>query len=277
MTEETISSRPRAGGRVNLSALGWWMVNALQAAFAVLWSALWISLALLASALSRGPRTALAMARRIWAPGVLWAGRVRLEVHGRGRVDFAQPHFFASNHLSWMDIPSLFTALPAPLLFVGKRELARVPFLGWYMAATGMVFVDRGRGVGAARSVAGVAERLRAGWSILSFPEGTRARDGRTQPFKSAGFQAAIESGVAVVPVAIEGADRVLPAGGFRPRPGVIRVILGEPIPTAGLAREARADLARRTEQRVRELLSGGMLPARDAPCRAASPVDPPR
>jgi hypothetical protein len=41
-------------------------------------------------------------------------------------------------------------------------------------------------------------------------------------------------------------------------------VILGEPIPTAGLAREARADLARRTEQRVRELLAGGMLAARD-------------
>jgi len=238
-------------------ALGWWLVNALQAVLGALWSVLWISLALLVSAATREPRLALAMARRIWAPGMLRIGWMRVEVHGRERLDFGQPHFFASNHLSLIDIPSLFTALPVPLLFVGKRELARVPFLGWYMAATGMVFVDRGRGIGAARSVAGAAERLRAGWSVLSFPEGTRARDGRTQPFKSAGFQAAIDSGVPVVPVAIEGSGRVLPPDGFRPRPGIIRVILGPPIPTAGLARDARADLARRTELSVRELLAG--------------------
>jgi 1-acyl-sn-glycerol-3-phosphate acyltransferase len=262
MSDETTSS---AAGPI-VPALGWWLVNVLQAVLGALWSVLWISLALLVSAATRGPRLALAMARRIWAPGMLRIGGMRVEVLGRERLDFGEPHFFASNHLSWIDIPSLFTALPVPLLFVGKRELARVPFLGWYMAATGMVFVDRGRGIGAARSVAGVAERLRAGWSVLSFPEGTRARDGRTQPFKSAGFQAAIESGVPVVPVAIEGADRVLPPDGFRPRPGVIRVILGRPIPTAGLAGDARADLARRTEQSVRELLAGagrGELSAR--------------
>jgi len=257
-----LASRLGAAAR----AVAWWLLNAAQAVFLVVWSVGWISLALLVAAVARRPTVPLALARRAWAPGLLRIAGVRLEVEGRERVDFRQPHLFAANHLSWIDVPSLFSALPTPLLFLGKRQLARVPFLGWYMAATGMVFIDRGRGTGAARGVAQAAARLRAGRSVLTFPEGTRERGRGLQPFKSAGFSAAIETGVPVVPVALEGSDRVLPAGGFRARPGVIRVRLGEPIPTAGLARDDRDDraaLARRVEERVRELLGPAAAPRR--------------
>jgi 1-acyl-sn-glycerol-3-phosphate acyltransferase len=241
--------------RVGWSETGWAVLNALQAVYILLWSALWITVALLVTALTwrRGP--ALALARRVWAPGLL-AIAVTLEVEGRERVDFSRPHLFVANHQSWADIPALFVALPVPLLFMAKRELARVPFLGWYIQAMGMVFVERSARAAGAASVGQAAERLGHGWSVLSFPEGTRSRDGRVHTFKSAGFAAAIEAGVPVVPVALEGASRIIPPGGsFRIRPGRVRVVVGEPIPTAGLARDDRAALGRQAERAVAELL----------------------
>jgi 1-acyl-sn-glycerol-3-phosphate acyltransferase len=233
---------------------GWVLVNTAQAIYFVVWSALWISIALLVTALCwrRGP--ALALARRVWAPGLLAWG-VPLVVLGSERVDFRKAHLFVANHQSWLDVPALFAGLPVPLLFIAKRELARVPFIGWYMQAMGMVFVERSARAAGAASVSQATDRLARGWSLLSFPEGTRSRDGRVHAFKSAGFAAAIEAGVPVVPIAVEGADRVLPPGGFRVRPGRIRLVVGDPIPTTGLTRDDRTALARRAQQAVVRLL----------------------
>lgn len=233
----------------------WRLINAAQVLLVSLWTAGWVSAALLVAVLTwrRGP--GLALARRVWAPGVLVVCGVRLEVTGRERVDFSRPHMFAANHQSWIDIPCLFAALPVNLLFVGKRELRQIPFLGWYMAAMGMVFVDREDRKESARVVGRSAQRLRDGWSLLTFPEGTRSLDGRPQRFKTAFFAAPIDAQAPIVPVGITGAERVLPKGGARVRPGTIRITVGDPIATRGLTRADRATLARRTQEAVEELL----------------------
>ena len=81
---------------------------------------------------------------------------------------------------------------------------------------------------------------LRAGRSLCLFPEGTRTRDGHLAPFKAGSLQAAIDAGVAVVPVALDGAGAVLPVRGFfRVRPGTIRVSIGAPIASTGRDRQA--------------------------------------
>lgn len=233
----------------------WLLINLLQGVWVVLWTAFWISAALLTRLVTRSPRPGLFLARRIWAPGILIAGPAPLEVHGLERLDLSRPYFFTANHQSFVDIPALFAALPVPLLFLGKIELARVPFVGWYMRAMGMVFIDRSDKARSARSVERITRRLREGWSLLSFPEGTRSPDGRVQRFRSATFAAAIDTGVPVVPVALEGAARVFPRSGLGARPGTIRVYIGEPIPTQGLTRDDRIDLADRTQRAVEALL----------------------
>ncbi len=234
----------------------WLLLNASQALFTVVWSALWIPSALLTAMVTRNRKAGLWYARYLWSPGLLWAAVARLEVTGGERYTPGEACFFVANHRSWLDIPALFVALPRPVLFVAKRELARVPFLGRYIAAMGMVFIDRSHRQDSARSVGAATERLRQGWSVVSFPEGTRSRDDTVRPFKTATFAAAIEAGVPVVPIAIEGAGRVLPPEGWHPRPGPIRVLIGEPIATAGLDRAGRAGLAERAQAEVEALLS---------------------
>jgi 1-acyl-sn-glycerol-3-phosphate acyltransferase len=233
----------------------WPLINLLQALYAMAWTAVWVTVALTVSLIARSRRAGLFLARHVWGPGCLWGGFARLTVEGHERVAGGGPFFFVANHQSWMDVPALFAALPLPVLFVAKQELSRVPFLGRYVAAMGMVFIDRGHRQESARSVGQATDRLRQGWSVVSFPEGTRSRDGRVQRFKTATFAAAIEAGTPVVPVALDGPRQVLPPDGFRPRPGTIRVLIGEPIPTAGLDRAERAALAERAQAEVEVLL----------------------
>jgi 1-acyl-sn-glycerol-3-phosphate acyltransferase len=223
----------------------------------MLWTAGGITVALAVCAVLRRRDPGLALARRVWAPGILLFGPVRLRVEGRERLDPSRAYFFVANHQSWVDVPALFAALPVPVLFLAKRELARTPFLGRFIESMGMVFVDRADRKESARTVRLAAERLREGWSILSFPEGTRSPDGSVQRFKTATFAAALEAGVPVVPVALEGPARILPREGFHARPGVIQLKIGEPISMTGLTRDDRAEVARRAQEEVERLLAG--------------------
>lgn len=239
----------------------WAPVNLLQFAFTLGWSAFWISVALLARLVT--PRAARArvtrfVARRIWAAGLLVGAGARLRVVGLDRLPPGGTHLFVANHSSWIDIAALYRALPIDPHFVAKRELGRVPFLGRFLRTMGMVLVDRSNLRRATDAVHAATALLAAGRSVVSFPEGTRSRDGHLAPFKSAGFGAALAAGCDVVPVALVGAGAVLPAGGFRVRPGTIEVRFGTPIPVADCAAtpSPRTALATRAHQAVAELLS---------------------
>jgi 1-acyl-sn-glycerol-3-phosphate acyltransferase len=249
-----------------VTRLLWLPVNALQLAFTLLWSAFWISLALAVHLVARSQRFQLALARWVWAPGLVYGAGARLAVRGRERLRPGRGVLFVANHSSWIDIPVLYMALRVPLCFLAKRELARVPFLGAYIRAMGMVFVDRRDPRRASASVDQAARRLAAGDSVVSFPEGTRSRDGGLGRFRSGGFGAALQAGTEVVPVAIVGAGRVLRADGFHVRPGRIEVRVGSPIPTTGLDAGSRAGLARRAQEAVRDLLASGAPQIRPGP-----------
>lgn len=234
----------------------WTVFNALQLVFTIGWSAGCITLALVVRALGGGrTHLPLRMASRLWAPGLLRGALARLRVEGLERVDWSRPHVFVANHQSIIDVCALFRALPVPLRFVLKQELASVPFIGWYARAMGMVFIERGKAHSAARSLEAAAQLLEHGANLCAFPEGTRGRGGELRAFKGGVFQAAITAQVPVVPIAIEGSGAVLPPSGFRVRPGTIRVRIGPPISTLGLQAHDRQQLARRAHAAVAELL----------------------
>lgn len=229
----------------------WLLWNSVQAVFTALWCAFWISAGLITRAVMLGnTRHALGMARWGWGPGLLWGAGAKLEVTGLEHIDRAKPCVVVANHTSMIDIAVVYAAIPVNLRFVLKRELAKVPFIGWYAWGMGMIFVDRGNTERAVASLKRAAGRLAAGANVVAFPEGTRSQDGRIKPFKKGVFVLAQEAGVDIIPVAIAGAERVLPRDGFRVRPGVIRVAIGPPIP----ARGDKLELIRAVRDRVIDL-----------------------
>lgn len=231
-----------------MKRLGWFLLNILQGMALSVWTVICVAFAALLRPL--GPDLPLHMAR-IWSTPLCWIGGVRVEVRQEAPIDWSRPHVFVLNHQSMLDIPVAFRCIPVALRFIAKRSLLFVPFLGLYMKATGMIFVDREKSAKAIASIQKAGLRIRQGASIIAFPEGTRTRDGRIQPFKKGTFMVAIEAQVPIVPMAIHGASDVLPRDSFRVRPGRVRLAIGAPIPTEGLRREDRDELIHKVRSEV--------------------------
>lgn len=239
-----------------LARAGWALFNALQFAFTLVWTAGWISLALLVRWLARSDRPPLRMAARLWAPGLMFGAGARFEVEGLDNVDWSKPCVLVANHQSVIDICALFRAVPVPLRFVLKHEMLKVPFVGYYARTMGMVFIERAARRSAVRSLRQAADRVRGGATICIFPEGTRSRDASVAPFKPGAFEVALSAGVPIVPVAMSGTGAVLPAYGFRVRPGLIRVRFGSPLQVPeGPPGEVRVQLAEQARDAVVGLL----------------------
>ncbi len=248
--------------------VGWTLLNALQLLFTVAWTASLIGPALLLRLLNGSCHWPLRMASRLWAPGLLHGAGVRLRIEGAQQIDWSKPHVLVANHQSMIDVCVLFRAVPVPLRFVLKQELARVPLVGRYARAMGMVFVERGRARSAALRLHQAVRQVQAGATLCAFPEGTRSRSGRVGPFKGGPFQVAIASKAAIVPVAIHASGDVLPAAGFRVRPGTITVRLGAPIGTADLRAGDRHALAEQARAAVTALLAQPRPPAVGSPAQ---------
>jgi len=167
--------------------------------------------------------------------------------------DGSRPAIFISNHASLFDPPLVVSTLPCRPVFVAKRELGQVPFLGWVIWLAGFIFIDRGDRRAARRSLTRAAERIRDGQSIVAFPEGTRSRDGRLLPFKKGPFSLAFEAGVPVVPFAIQGGAEILPKGTWRVRGGPYRLVMGTPLDPGTFA--SPAALREAADSAVRRLL----------------------
>jgi 1-acyl-sn-glycerol-3-phosphate acyltransferase len=140
------------------------------------------------------------------------------------------PVIFASNHESALDIWVLFRTLPRGFRFIAKQELFRLPVFGWYLKMGGHIPVDRSNRARAVASLRHAGEAVRSGTSLVVFPEGTRSRNGRVQPFKKGPFVVAQEAGVPVIPVAISGSGAITPSKVIAVYPGRIRVAAGDPI-----------------------------------------------
>jgi 1-acyl-sn-glycerol-3-phosphate acyltransferase len=230
------------------------LLNLVQAVLVAAWGALWITLAGVAMVLTLNGNVPLMMARRFWAPFHWRMNGSRMFVEPLPDLDWSKPYIFLMNHQSAMDIPCAFAALPVNIRFVAKHVLKYVPFLGWYMVMTGMIFINRSNHREAMRSLQRAGESIRSGKSILAFPEGTRSRDGLIHPFKKGPFALAIEAQVPIVPVAIEGSLQTLPHGGIGLRRHDIRVKVGQPIETKGLTSADRDALMRRVRDAVIQL-----------------------
>lgn len=169
-------------------------------------------------------------ATKFWGEQLCRRCEVEVRTRGGESVAWSEPLVVMANHQSLFDIPVLYAALPKAFGMLAKQELFRVPFFGAAMREVGCVPIDRDDRRSSRESIREAAERVRAGRSIVVFPEGTRSKDGRIQGLKKGPFHLVQLAEVPIVPVGIHGTRDVLSRDGLVVRGGTVEVAIGEPI-----------------------------------------------
>jgi 1-acyl-sn-glycerol-3-phosphate acyltransferase len=194
-----------------------------------------------------------------WSRMIVRTVGVKVHVHGAENIRAGESYVFLSTHQSYMDIPVMLGYLPAQLRIAAKREVFRIPFLGWHMRRGGHISINRGSTAEAVASLRRAAQEIQPGVSAFLFPEGTRTRDGSLQPFKKGGFKFALQTRLPVVPVTIKGTRQVLPRDSLVFRPGPVQMYLDAPIPTAPLDDRDLPALMRQVRDAMAKHFAEGM------------------
>ena len=174
-----------------------------------------------------------------------WLSGARITVEGREHLTPGRPCVYVCNHASNLDPPAIASVLPRVVIMV-KKEAFRIPLAGTAFRMVGFILVDRGT-ERAATSVSLGTERLKQGYSMLAFPEGTRGNGVEMLPFRHGVFLMAIRANALIVPITLIGLREMMPRGSFATIPGPVKFVVHPPISTDGLAESDRGALADRT------------------------------
>ena len=193
-----------------------------------------------------------------WASLYTWVNPLwPVTVTGREKIRRGETYVIVSNHLSLLDILVLHR-LFRHFKWVSKIENFRIPFIGWNMRLNRYIQLRRGERESVLQMMADCERTLRAGSSILMFPEGTRSRTGELQSFKTGAFELALRTRSPILPVVIEGTSNALPKRGFVLRGHhPIRVGVLDPIPAESFAHMSAKELAEQTRALYAEQLAG--------------------
>ncbi|KAL2271868.1 hypothetical protein VTJ83DRAFT_1239 [Remersonia thermophila] len=178
----------------------------------------------------------------------------------KGHLEKVRPAVFLGNHQTELDVLMLGCMFPKYCSVTAKASLRAVPFLGWFMALSGTVFLNRANSKDARQALAGAAEQMRTRrHSVYIFPEGTRSytKEPTLLPFKKGAFHLAVQAQVPIVPVVVANYSHVLWIKGRIFNSGRVPVKVLDPIPTTGLTAADVDDLARTTrELMLKELIA---------------------
>lgn len=189
---------------------------------------------------------------RFWGywPGMIW-GRlfclvflIPVRVNGRENIEKGRSYVMVSNHQSAYDIFSLYGHIGVKFKWMIKKEILRIPFVGWACKSAGFIFVDRESAVNSAASMKEAKSCLVGGMSLLVFPEGTRTRTGEMGRFKRGSFKIAADLGLQILPITLNGCFDVLPSGAWHVTRHPITITVHKPV-------EADANDLRGTADRV--------------------------
>lgn len=193
---------------------------------------------------------------RTWCRLIAVTAGARVQVRGLENLPRNQACVVIANHQSYLDIPALWASLPLQFRIMAKRTLFYVPFMGWFLWRAGHIPVDRDNARSAIENVRRAIDKLKAGYSIVIFPEGTRSEDGTLQDFKSGGFKIAMKAGVPVVPVTITGTAHVLKKDSLVFHAGRVEVIVDEPLDAATYNNRTLPELIARTRDCIASRLA---------------------
>jgi len=168
--------------------------------------------------------------------GVIWS-RINaiftpmlVKVTGYKHIDKERSYVIISNHQSLYDIFVIYGWLGIDIKWIMKKELAKIPGIGFGSKKVGHIFLDRSNSRVALESLNEAKRKLVNGTSVVIFPEGTRSINGQIGVFKKGAFKLALDLNLPILPITIKGSMNVLPTGTIDVRPGKISMIIHEPI-----------------------------------------------
>ncbi len=180
---------------------------------------------------------------KLWAKILLLMSNTKVEIIGKENVLRSKPQIFMANHQSDFDILIVLAHIPGQFRWIAKKELFSIPIFGAAMKTAGYIEIDRNNHEKAMQSLDEAALRIREGKSVMSFPEGTRSRDGEIKAFKQGIFHLAIKSGVPITPVSIIGSGQIMPKRSLKITPGRVKMVIGKPVDVKSYNIENRSEL----------------------------------
>jgi 1-acyl-sn-glycerol-3-phosphate acyltransferase len=181
-----------------------------------------------------------------WAKLMLGISLSPMTVVHPERLRTGRAAVYASNHLSYMDTPALFGALPFQFRILANHYLFKIPFVGWHLTRSGQVPIDqssmRSQVAGLMRGV----KTLKEGMPLLIFPDGGRSSDGHIRQFLQGAAFMAIKAQVPLVPLVLVGTYELLPMHTYHLTPRPLMLVACEPMDTTGMTTKDAEALTQR-------------------------------
>jgi 1-acyl-sn-glycerol-3-phosphate acyltransferase len=177
-------------------------------------------------------------------------------VKGRENIQKGVSYVIISNHQSYYDIFLIYGWLGIDIKWVMKKELAKIPGIGFGSRKVGHIFLDRSNSRLALESLNDAKKKLVNGTSVVIFPEGTRSKTGEPGQFKKGAFRLALDLQLPILPVTINGTKDILPADSINLMPGRASLTIHPPIEIEAFGEETIKELI----NHARNIISSGII-----------------
>lgn len=205
------------------------------------------------------PRLSAASSQAIVATAmriILFLCGVKKTVIGIENIPKDEAVLYVSNHRSYFDILVGYTSVPNLTGYVAKKEIARIPFLSWWMYFLNCLFLDRDNIREGLKTILAGVELIKKGYSVFIAPEGTRNQKPEMLPFKEGSLKIAEKTGCAIIPVSISNTDNIFENHTPWIRRAHVIIEFGKPIYPEQLSKEDRKFLGSYVQEIIRETLN---------------------
>lgn len=197
---------------------------------------------------------------RIWAKCILIGSGFYYKIEREQRLEQGKSYMFVANHTSMADIMLMLAVVKHPFVFVGKKELQKIPLFGFFYKRT-CILVDRNSSKSKMEVFNRAQKRLNQGLSICIFPEGGVPHDESVMldDFKDGAFRLAIEHQIPIVPLTFGDNKERFSYTFFSGSPGLMRVKKHYFIPTEGKNIDDKKDI-REIKEKTRAIIFNQLL-----------------
>jgi len=187
----------------------------------------------------------------IWGRLNVYAVPAWVKVFGKANLDKSRSYVIVANHQSLFDILVIYGWIGIDVRWVMKKELRKIPLMGFCCEKLGHIIVDRADTQAALTAINAAKEKITGGTSVIFFPEGTRSRDGQLGVFKKGAFRFALDLGLPILPVILSGTQKILPPDSMDLQPGCAHMRFLPAIETGNYSADQLPELMARVQNAI--------------------------